>query len=94
MEGFERVHIAGVRHLIDLALSSSQAQTPRFVFLSTISTVVNFKGEGPVLEEPVEDESFAGAGYGLSKLVSERVTTIATETAGLNATIVRIGQVS
>lgn len=83
-----------MRHLIDLALASPRAQTPRFVFLSSISTVGNYKGPGSVPEEAVQDEKFATLGYGLSKLVGERVSEVAVKMAGLNATVVRIGQIS
>ena len=94
MEGFERVHIAGVRHLIDLALSSPRVKTPRFVFLSSISTVAHYKGTGDVPEVPIEDAKYASLGYGLSKLVGEQMSAVASKKAGLNATIVRIGQIS
>ena len=94
MEGFEKVHIAGVRHLIDLALSSPREWSPHFVFLSTISTVAKHTGADPVPEHPIIDESLAAFGYGLSKLVGERIVEAASEKAGLNASIVRIGQIS
>lgn len=88
------MHIAGVRHLIDLALSSPRPQSPKFVFLSSISVVAHQKGVSDVQEEAVEDESLASFGYGLSKLVGERICEIASRKAGLNAAIVRIGQIS
>jgi len=94
LEGFERVHVAGVRHLINLALSSPRARCPRFVFASTISTVAFHKGPGGALEEANEDASLAALGYGLSKLVAERVGEAASRKAGLNAAVVRIGQIS
>jgi hypothetical protein len=94
LEGFERVHVAGVRHLIDLALSSPRAKSPRFLFCSSISTVSFYDRIGSVPEEPFEDESYATLGYGLSKLVGERITAIASEKAGLDAAVVRIGQIS
>jgi len=94
LEGFERVHIAGVRHLIDLALASPRTKCPRFLFTSSIGTVSHYGGPGAVPEEPFEDESYASLGYGLSKLVGERVCAIAAEKAGLDAAVVRIGQIS
>jgi nucleoside-diphosphate-sugar epimerase len=94
MEGFERVHLAGVRHLIDLALVSPRPRSPRFVFVSSISTVSCHNIEGGASEGPVEDESYASLGYGLSKLVGERICEVASHKAGLNAVIVRIGQMS
>jgi thioester reductase-like protein len=106
LESYERVHIAGVRHLIDLALSSPQAQTPRLVFLSSVAAAGAYQGPsqavsvgdaaGQVLvpEEPINDPSMPlDQGYGQSKYVSERVVVAAAE-KGLRATIVRIGQLS
>jgi nucleoside-diphosphate-sugar epimerase len=53
-----------------------------------------YDGAGPIPEEPFEDESYASLGYGLSKLVGERITAIASEKAGMDAAVVRIGQIS
>lgn len=94
LEGFERVHIAGVRHLIDIALSSPKVQRPRLVFLSSISAVANYRGGDTVPEERMDDASNADLGYGLSKLAGEKLVEVACEKAGLNATIIRIGQIS
>ena len=94
MEGFERVHIAGTRHLIDLALSSPRVRSPRFVFLSSIATVTNYKGPGGAPEVSIVDEGLSSMGYGLSKLVGERISENAAKISGLNAAVVRIGQIS
>ena len=106
LESYERVHVAGVRHLIDLALSSPQRHTPRLIFLSSIAAVGTYRGppqrvsqgneagETIVPEEPINDPSIPlDQGYGQSKYVSERVIVNATQ-AGLHATIVRVGQLS
>ena len=45
-------------------------------------------------EVPFEDATFAGMGYGLSKFVGERISVEAVNKAGLNATVIRIGQIS
>ena len=94
LESFEKVHVAGVRHLIDLALGSPRRTCPRFVFLSSIASVSLHPGESNVPEVPFEDAAFAGMGYGLSKFVGERISVEAVDKAGLNATVVRIGQIS
>ncbi|KAF8496036.1 hypothetical protein JB92DRAFT_2991783 [Gautieria morchelliformis] len=106
LESYERVHIAGVRHLIDLALSSPQARPPRLTFLSTIAAAAMYNGAsqepsvgemaGQVLipEEPIDDPSIPlDQGYGQSKYVSERILVNAVE-VGLRSTIVRVGQLS
>ena len=98
LESFERVHDAGVRHLIDLALASPRANSPRFVFSSTISTVANTSFEAGteriVMEKAIKDERSATLGYGMSKLVGERICEAAAEASGLDVSIVRIGQIS
>lgn len=94
LEGFERVHVAGVRHLIDLALSSPKLKSPHFVFLSSISATAGYRGSDDVPEERMNDVGAESLGYGLSKLAGERITETACEKAGLNASIVRIGQIS
>jgi thioester reductase-like protein len=106
LESYERVHVAGVRHLIDLALSSPHAQPPRFTFLSSIAAAAMYPGptqepsigerDGQMLvpEVPIDDPSIPlDQGYGQSKYVSERVLVNAVN-AGLRVTITRVGQMS
>jgi hypothetical protein len=70
------MHIAGVRHIIDLALSSPQAQAPRLIFLSSVAAAGAYKGlsrpvsvgdaagQALVPEEPINDPSMPlGQGY-------------------------------
>ena len=95
------MHIAGVRHLVDLALSSPQSCPPRLVFLSSIAAVGAYRGPHGkeveqiiVPEEPIEDSSIPlDQGYGQSKYVSEQLIVKAGQ-AGLPATIIRVGQLS
>ncbi|KAF8526258.1 male sterility protein-domain-containing protein [Hysterangium stoloniferum] len=106
LDSFERVHIAGVRHLIELALSSPQEKPPRLVFLSSIGAVVHYKGPSQpqtigdhleqvlVPESPLDDPSIIlEHGYSQSKYISERIICNAVH-VGLRATISRVGQLS
>ncbi|KAF8512516.1 hypothetical protein JB92DRAFT_3096781 [Gautieria morchelliformis] len=107
LESYERVHIAGVRHLIDLALASPHARPPRLTFLSSIAAAARYQGPsqeppsagesaGRVLvpEEPIDDPSIPlHQGYGQGKYVSERILVHGVD-AGLRTTIVRVGQLS
>jgi len=106
LDSFKSTHIAGVRHLIDLALSSPQAQPPRLSFLSTIGAAILYQGpcadfdvgirgtQNLVPECPIDDPSMAlDIGYGESKYVSERIIVNALK-AGLRATVIRVGQLS
>ena len=100
------MHIAGVRHLILLALSSPHRKTPRLIFLSSVAAVGEYRGPSQMVspgkeieqiivpEEPIDDPSIPfNQGYGQGKYVSERVIVKAVQ-AGLQATIVRVGQLS
>ncbi|KIJ26120.1 hypothetical protein M422DRAFT_192618 [Sphaerobolus stellatus SS14] len=104
---YESTHIAGVRHLISLALSSPQAQPPRLSFVSTIGASMAYQGpsqipeigdqnnETIIPEIPIDDPSIAmPIGYGESKYVSERILVNAAREAGLRTTVVRVGQLS
>ncbi|KAF8492941.1 male sterility protein-domain-containing protein [Gautieria morchelliformis] len=106
LESYERVHIAGVRHLIDLALASPHARPPRLTFLSTVAAAARYQGPsrepsvgesaGHVLvpEEPIDDPSIPlHQGYGQGKYVIERILVNGVD-AGLRTTIVRVGQLS
>jgi nucleoside-diphosphate-sugar epimerase len=68
-------HLLGTRRLIDLALSSSNADSIRFLFTSSIGTTQSWpKEKGPYPEEVQHDAKYAiGTGYGEGKYVSERV---------------------
>ncbi|KAF8513996.1 male sterility protein-domain-containing protein, partial [Hysterangium stoloniferum] len=106
-ETYESMYIAGLRHLIDLALSSPQAKSPRLVFISSIAAAARYKGpfEEPTVgtavgqclvpEAPIDDPNITlpGHGYGMSKYVAERILVNAAGT-GLRATISRVGVLS
>ncbi|KAF8524889.1 hypothetical protein BU17DRAFT_42497, partial [Hysterangium stoloniferum] len=109
LDAYIDTHVAGVRHLIDLALSSRQNRPPRFFFLSSIAGAIEYKGpaEEPwigdrsgqylVPEYPVDDIAMAikDQGYGQSKFVSERIICNAVEAGtGLRATVSRVGQLT
>ncbi|KAF9459280.1 hypothetical protein BDZ94DRAFT_1284465 [Collybia nuda] len=92
LEHFERFHIAGVRHLIDLAMSSQMPHLPQFTFLSSIGAVIN--APSPILERSFDDPTVASdQGYGEGKYVAERIVDKARE-SGLQAIVVRAGQLS
>lgn len=94
LQSFEKVHVAGVRHLIDLALSSPRDICPRLTFLSSVAAVSRYCEAEKVPEVPLADPSLPKTGYGFSKFVGERIVANAVEAAGLNGTVIRIGQIS
>ncbi|KAF8592220.1 acetyl-CoA synthetase-like protein [Ramaria rubella] len=94
LERFEKMHIAGVRHLIDLANSSTRPTPPKLVFSSSIAAVANYISRN-VPEEPFDDPSVCGDnGYGEAKYVAERLIDSASRKLHLPATIIRCGQLS
>ena len=68
-------HIRGTRMLLDLALASSNAASLRFIFVSSIGSVLGWDpNKGPVPEEHLCDPAMAvSRGYGESKFVAEEV---------------------
>lgn len=95
VKSFEKTHIAGVRHLIDLSAGSHRAM--RVVFISSIGAV---GGTSPDVFKAVPEEvagpgiASGGNGYSESKLISEKILEQAVEKSGIKASIVRVGQVA
>jgi thioester reductase-like protein len=90
---FEKTHIAGVRHLINLAANSERR--PRIVFLSSIASVLGWRKSQSVPEEIFASATVAGNnGYAQSKHIAERILHEASETVGIQVTVVRLGQIA
>lgn len=93
LSSFEADCIAGARHLMLLCLSARQPTPALFNFCSSVSTVVNTAGQ--VVPEALP-ESLAcaqGMGYAQSKLVTEHLVCRAAEQTGMQARVLRIGQI-
>ncbi|CAA7263092.1 unnamed protein product [Cyclocybe aegerita] len=91
--------IRGTHNLLQLARTSRMhadrivgPEALRFIFTSSVASALSWnQALGPYPEEDVLDSSFAvGNGYGESKYVAERILA----SSGLNATSLRIGQIS
>ena len=95
LQSFEP-HVAGVRNLVDLSLSS--AYRPPILSTSSISTVGNWPSRHPgihVPEEAIHDENVTSAmGYGESKHIGERLLEKASQVSGLDVDICRVGQIA
>jgi thioester reductase-like protein len=89
-------NIKGVRNLIDFCGTGDCS--PRFTFVSSIGTVMNWgiSGyEGPVPEELLNDLSIVpDQGYAESKHVAERIIEAAAKFSHVNCTVLRLGQVT
>ncbi|KAL5513471.1 hypothetical protein ACEPAH_3870 [Sanghuangporus vaninii] len=86
--------IATLRHVIDLALSSSLPDPPRILFTSSISVVRHALDNEPVPEKYVDFAAAEGNGYSESKWVCEKLLEIASSRTSLRPITVRIGQLS
>ncbi|KAH9482033.1 Adenylate-forming reductase Nps11 [Psilocybe cubensis] len=85
-------NVRATRNLVALARSSAHTASLRFVFTSSISSAASWdQSLGAYPEEIVLDSRYAvGNGYGESKYVAERILA----QSGLNATSLRIGQIT
>ncbi|KZT01340.1 acetyl-CoA synthetase-like protein [Laetiporus sulphureus 93-53] len=85
-------NVKGVRALINFALTSPLAETPRIIYTSSIGVFQNFNEDALQLEEPIEAEAAVGSGYSESKWVSEHILYEAARKTPLSCLIVRVGQ--
>ncbi|KAJ5344664.1 NRPS-like enzyme [Penicillium brevicompactum] len=93
LESFESSCIAGTRNLLDLCLQVRQPVPARFSFCSSVSTVARTPGHW-VPEALPESLSYAqNMGYAQSKLVTEHIINRAAHQTGINARVLRVGQI-
>ncbi|KAF2854544.1 acetyl-CoA synthetase-like protein [Plenodomus tracheiphilus IPT5] len=99
LRSFIRDNIAGVKNLLDLALSVPRAQPPRFAYCSSTAAVMNgpLHGADQLPEELLPNPSAASPlGYSRSKWVAEHICLKANERTSLRGRIavVRVGQLA
>lgn len=96
-------HLLGLRHLIDLALSSPLSTPPHFTFLSSISAVGRYHNlsttpgtTSPVPERLIHDTQVSlPQGYAQAKYCAERIIEeVAKQRPEFRACVVRSGQIS
>lgn len=88
--------IAGVRNLINLALSTKRPECPRITFCSSVASAMAYNGE-TVPEAILEDPSSASPlGYSQSKWVAEHICQKSSNLSRLRGrlSVVRVGQLS
>ena len=95
-ESFIPVHIQGVRNLVDWSISS--ARHPHIIFVSSTSSVGNWKSVYPdaaIPEELIFNHHVAqDMGYAESKNISECILGIASKRSGVPVSILRVGQIA
>ena len=93
LSSFEADCIAGARHLMLLCLSAKQPTPASFNFCSSVSTVASTPGDAVPEALPESFKSAQGMGYAQSKLVTEHVVTRAAAETGMQARVLRVGQI-
>lgn len=99
LRSFARENIAGVRHLLDLALAQPRATPPRFAYCSSTAAIINGQAdaEGRLPERIDSDPAAASSlGYSRSKWVAEHICLAAHGETELKdrVTVVRVGQLA
>ncbi|KAJ4420398.1 putative NRPS-like protein biosynthetic cluster [Gnomoniopsis sp. IMI 355080] len=95
LPSFESQSIRPTFQLIQLALSSSLLQKPKFTFVSSIATIIRgeFEPDERLDERRYGWDKVGEMGYGQSKWVAEGICTAAAEKTGLRTRVARLGQI-
>ncbi|KAJ4344604.1 uncharacterized protein N0V89_012348 [Didymosphaeria variabile] len=99
LRSFAKDNLAGVRHLLDLALAAGRADPPRFAYCSSTASIINSApdAEGCLPEHLSDDPAAASPlGYSRSKWVAEHICLAAHRGTSLNGriSVIRVGQLS
>ncbi|KAL9607296.1 MAG: hypothetical protein Q9167_007777 [Letrouitia subvulpina] len=87
--------LQGLQNLLLLSLDVKRSRPARFVFCSSISAALGTTPPAQIPEAPImELDQASQTGYAQSKLIAEHIIERAVEEAGVDATILRIGQVA
>jgi thioester reductase-like protein len=94
VQSFEVQHIAGLRHLLDLCLSVPFSRPARLAFISSISAAAGTPSPARIAETLVKDPGHAqNMGYARSKWVAEHIVNAAATSTGMEARVLRSGQI-
>ncbi|KAJ5675545.1 hypothetical protein N7462_008442 [Penicillium macrosclerotiorum] len=93
VRSFEQQHIRGTYNLINFCLRSRLPSPAQFFFCSSVSTASGTPKPASIPETMIENLDHAqNMGYGRSKLVTEHITRSAMRQTGMQARVLRIGQ--
>jgi carbohydrate kinase (thermoresistant glucokinase family) len=93
LSSFEADCIAGARNLMLLCLAAKQTTPASFNFCSSVSTVASTPGDSVPEALPESFKCAQGMGYAQSKLVTEHLVTQAAAKTGMQARVLRVGQI-
>lgn len=95
VRSFEPQHIRGTYNLLNVCLRSHLPEPAKLFFCSSVSAASGTPKPATIAESAVEKLEHAQAmGYGKSKLVTEHIVRNATRNTGMDARVLRIGQLS
>jgi thioester reductase-like protein len=99
LRSFVKDNIAGVRHLLDLALKVPRQNPPRFTYCSSTASIMNSPpGPDGYLQEHIQSHpsSASPLGYSRSKWVAEHICLEAHKKTNLRGhiAVVRVGQLT
>lgn len=93
VRSFEQQHIRGTYNLINFCLRSKLPSPAQFFFCSSVSAGSNTPKPASISETAIQNLDHAQKmGYGRSKLVTEHITRNAMRQTGMQARVLRIGQ--
>jgi thioester reductase-like protein len=94
VSSFEKQHIRGAYNLINLCLSVQTIDPAKFYFCSSISVAAGAPLPATIQEAHLPALSYAqNMGYAHSKLVTETIIKAAAEETGMEARVLRVGQI-
>ena len=94
VRSFEQQHIKGTWNLLNLCLATKTARPARLFFCSSISAAAGTPIPASIREAHVADLAHAqNMGYARSKLVTEHILRAAAAQTGMEARVLRIGQI-
>lgn len=94
VQSFEAQHISGLRHLLDLCLSVPFSRPARLAFISSISAAAGTPSPAKVPETIIKQPEHAqNMGYARSKWVAEHIVHAAATLTGMEARVLRSGQI-
>lgn len=93
LSSFEADCIAGAKNLMLLCLAAKQPRPASFNFCSSVSTVASTPGETVPEALPESFTCAQGMGYAQSKLVTETLCAKAIAATGMDARVLRVGQI-
>ncbi|CAE7178027.1 hypothetical protein HRS9139_03087 [Pyrenophora teres f. teres] len=99
LRSFVKDNIAGVRYLLDLALTAQRSRPPRFTYCSSTAAIINAPvNQTNKLPERISSDpsSASPLGYSRSKWVAEHICLSAHEQTRLHGriSVVRVGQLA